>query len=118
MFDGKQNALDRPVELSTQAVQITAAPLRPRPGPGLPLLGKDVDREAGGKERPVIVRELEVVLALDARELGVHQPRLELIEACLCQTTRGLCTQVCSLIADHRRTLAVLITSVVNAGRA
>lgn len=54
----------------------------------------------------MIVRELEAILALDARELGVRQPRLELVEACLCQTTCGLRTPAHSLITDHRRTLA------------
>ncbi|WP_405597132.1 hypothetical protein OG741_12750 [Streptomyces sp. NBC_01410] len=41
----------------------------------------------------MIVRELEAVLALDARELGVREPRLELIKTCLCQATRGLRTK-------------------------
>ncbi|MFF0760893.1 hypothetical protein ACFYWH_12735 [Streptomyces sp. NPDC003737] len=40
----------------------------------------------------MVVRELEAVLALDVRELGVRQPRLELIEACLCQATCSLRT--------------------------
>lgn len=43
-------------------------------------------RSAGRKERSVIVRELEAVLAFDALELDVRQPRLELIETFL-QTT-------------------------------
>ena len=54
----------------------------------------------------MIVRELEAVLALDARELSVRQTRLKLVETCLCKATCGLRTQVRSLIADHRRTLA------------
>ncbi|MDH6441116.1 hypothetical protein M2158_009657 [Streptomyces sp. SAI-144] len=54
----------------------------------------------------MIIRELETVLALDARELGVRQPRLELIETCLCQATCGLHAQAYTFIADHRRTLA------------
>ncbi|MFF7641569.1 hypothetical protein [Streptomyces canus] len=103
MLDVEQNTLDRPVELSTQAVQIAAAPLRPGPGPGLPVLWRDVDREPGRKKCSVVVRELKAVLALDAHELGVRQPRLELIEARLCQATCGLRTQAYSLLITAAR---------------
>lgn len=105
MLNIEQNTLNRPIKLPAQAVQIAAAPFRPGPGPSLPVLGRHVDRKTCRKERSVIVRELEAILAFDALELDVRQPRLKLIEAFLCQTTCGLRTQTYSLIADHRRTL-------------
>lgn len=65
----------------------------------------------------MIVCELEAILAPNAFELGVCQPRLELIETCLCQATCGLRTQAYSLIADHRRTLAPTEPSVTRVMR-
>ncbi|SDL00249.1 hypothetical protein SAMN05421806_1168 [Streptomyces indicus] len=102
----EQDSLDGPGQLATHAVQVTTAPLRPRPRPGPSLFRRDIDREACRKERTMIVRELEAVLTLNASEFGIRQPRFERVDTRLRQTTRSLAPQTHSLSSDHRCTLA------------
>jgi len=54
---------------------------------------------------PVIVGELELVVALDAGDFGVGQARSDLVSACLGQPPGGFFAQTSPFAANHPRTL-------------
>ncbi|MEV5494363.1 hypothetical protein AB0M50_03040 [Nonomuraea fuscirosea] len=110
MLDVLEQAADRPIEVPAEFAGIAVAPIRPRPFPRMVgawfLFPWFVNRQSGGEEGPMVVGELEAVLALDAGEFGVCQPFLHLTTGELRQPPRSLCTQPETHLIDHHETVA------------
>ena len=106
MLDVEERSLDELVaSLSRRSRRRPAAPVRPRlPTPA--LLRGDIEWQPCCEKGPVIVGELELVLPLDASELGIGQARPDFVAAGLGQPAGGFLAQPCRFAADHFRTVA------------
>jgi hypothetical protein len=97
----EKRSLDGPAELFVKIAGVAAAPVRPRVAPGLTFFRRAVERQADGEEGPVVVGELETVVALDAGEFGIGQARPDFVLACPGEPAGGFLAQPCSFAADH-----------------
>src|SRR5690606_33141847 len=78
VLDIEEGPVDGPGKLLAKLVRVASTPVRPWFLPGGPRFWFLSHRQSGCEESPVVISELEAEVALDAVELRLAQPRLDL----------------------------------------